>query len=141
MKEFHTHIVQEAETNEDFRKVLFTGVKSQLVIMAIAPHSEVGEEVHPHVEQTLYFVTGTGVAMLNHVEYEVRGGDIVVVPPGVRHNFINTGDDALKLFTVYAPANHINGRHHVTLEDALSDEDDEAYGERNGEENKESKNK
>lgn len=140
MKEFHTRITQATKESNDFRRVLFTGEKSQLVTMAIAPHSEIGEEVHPHVEQTLCFVEGKGVAVLNHVEYPVSGGDIVVVPPGTRHNFINTEDIPLKLFTIYSPANHIDGRVHATIDEAIKDDEDEDYGERNGEANKSSKN-
>jgi mannose-6-phosphate isomerase-like protein (cupin superfamily) len=67
--------------------------------------------------------------VLDHVEYQVKEGDVVVVTPGVRHNFINTEAEPLKLFTVYAPANHIDGRVHTTIEDALHDEEDEAFGE------------
>ncbi len=141
MKEFHAHIHEEVLKSNDFRRVLFIGEKSQLVIMSIAPHSEIGEEVHEHVEQTLCFVEGKGIAVLNHVEYPVIGGDIVVVPPGTRHNFINTENKPLKLFTVYAPANHIDGRIHVTLEEALKDDEDEQYGHDNGELNKNFKNK
>jgi mannose-6-phosphate isomerase-like protein (cupin superfamily) len=128
MNPYHIQIVEETLNNNEFRKVLFTGEKSQVVVMSIAPHSEVGEELHEHVEQTLCFVEGNGIAVLNHVEYEVASGDLVVVPPNTRHNFINTTDLPLKLYTIYAPANHIDGRVHHTIEDALKDEEDEAFG-------------
>jgi mannose-6-phosphate isomerase-like protein (cupin superfamily) len=128
MKGFHINIEKATKENANFRQVLFTGLKSQLVVMSIAPHSEIGEEVHEHVEQTLCFLEGKGVAVLDHVEYQVGPGDVVVVPPGTRHNFINTEDTPLKLYTVYAPPNHIDGRMHATIEDAEKDTDDEAIG-------------
>ena len=130
MTPYHVQIVEETINNNEFRKVIFTGKKSQIVVMAIAPHSEIGEEVHHHVEQTFCFVEGNGIALLNHVEYEVSSGDLVVVPPNTKHNFINTTDIPLKLYTIYAPANHIDGRVHHTIEDALADTEDEAFGDK-----------
>ena len=128
MKGFHTNIEHDVTANIDFRKVIFTGEKSQIVVMTIPPHSEIGEEVHEHVEQTLCFMEGEGIAVLDHVEYAVKAHDLVVVPPKTRHNFINTGEVPLKLFTVYAPPNHIDGRVHHSIVDAESDQADEAVG-------------
>lgn len=113
--------------NDNFREVIFTGKKSQLVVMCIPPSSEVGEEVHTGVEQTLYIVSGVCDVVLDHVTTQVTGGDIVVVTPNTRHNFINTGTESVRIITTYAPPNHIDGRVHVTLEDALKDEEDEAF--------------
>lgn len=124
-----TNIVKEVESNNNFRKVLFTGDKSQLVVMDIPPQGEIGEETHAHVEQTLFFLSGTGKAILDSKETLISAGDVVVVTPGTKHNFINTGVDALKVYTIYAPANHIDGRVHVTKKDADADTADEAFGE------------
>jgi len=126
---FHTNIHEAAAQNNDFRRVLFTGQKSQLVVMSIPPGGEVGEETHHHVEQTLYFQSGTGEAMLDGVTYPVGHGVVVVVTPGTRHNFKNTGSEPLKIATVYAPPNHIDGRIHHTKADADADTADEAFGE------------
>ena len=122
------NIIRETEQNTNFRTVLFTGARSQLVVMSIPPSGEIGEEVHPHVEQTLFFLSGTGKAVLNDVESQVVSGDVVVVTPGTKHNFINTGVGDLRVYTVYAPANHIDGRVHVTKADADADIADEAFG-------------
>ena len=97
--------------------------------MSIPPGGEVGEETHHHVEQTLYFQSGTGEAMLDGVTYPVGHGVVVVVTPGTRHNFKNTGSEPLKIATVYAPPNHIDGRIHHTKADADADTADEAFGE------------
>lgn len=116
--------------NDNFREVVFTGVKSQLVVMCIPPGSEVGEEVHTGVEQTLHIVSGVCDVVLDHERKQVTGGDIVVVTPNTRHNFINTGDEAVRIITTYSPPNHIDGRIHQTIEDALKDDEDEAFSEK-----------
>ncbi len=125
---FRTNIVKDALANEHFRRVLFTGSKSQLVVMNIPPGGEIGEEMHDHVEQTLYFQAGTGEAMLNNEVFPVGPGDVVVVTPGTKHNFKNTGNLPLKIATVYAPPNHIDGRIHATKAEADADQADEAFG-------------
>ena len=122
------NIIKETENNNYFRRVLFTGTRSQLVIMNIPSGGEVGEETHIYTEQTLFFLSGTGKAILDGKESMIGAGDVVVVTPGTRHNFVNTGTDPLNIYTVYAPANHIDGRVHVTKDDADKDVLDEAYG-------------
>lgn len=124
-----TNIIKETEENNYFRKVLFTGDRSQLVVMDIPAGGEIGEEIHAHTEQTLFFLSGTGKAILNGEETPIGAGDIVVVTPGTKHNFLNTGIDSLKVYTIYAPPNHIDGRIHATKADADADDEDEAFGE------------
>src|ERR1035438_6150295 len=97
---FQTNIISATKANTDYRQVLFTGVRSQLVIMSIPSGGEIGEETHEHVEQTLFFLSGTGKAYLNDKESTITAGDVVVVPPGTKHNFVNTGTDDLKVYTV-----------------------------------------
>lgn len=126
---FRINIVKETAANEYFRRVLFTGSKSQLVVMSIPPGGEIGEETHEHVEQTLYFQMGQGEAVLNGETFGVGPGDVVVVTPGTKHNFKNTGNEPLKVATVYAPPNHIDGRVHKTKAEADADVEDEAFGE------------
>lgn len=126
---FISNIVSETEKNTYFRRVLFTGQKSQLVVMSIASGGEVGEDIHKYTEQTLFFLSGSGKAILDGKESLINAGDVVVVTPGTKHNFINTGSEPLKIYTVYAPPNHIDGRIHLTKEDADKDVADEAIGE------------
>jgi mannose-6-phosphate isomerase-like protein (cupin superfamily) len=123
-----TNIIKDTQVNTDFRKVLFTGTRSQLVIMNILPGGEVGDEVHTYTEQTLFFLSGTGKAILNGKESSIVAGDVVVVTPGTEHNFINTGTVPLKIYTVYAPPNHIDGTIEATKADADKNVQDEAYG-------------
>ncbi|TSC55018.1 MAG: hypothetical protein LiPW30_484 [Parcubacteria group bacterium LiPW_30] len=125
---YRTNILKQTEENINFRKVVFTGGKSQLVVMDIPVGGEIGEEKHEHVEQTLFFMSGNGKAVLNGEESAVNSGDVVVVTPGTTHNFVNTGNEPLKVYTIYAPANHIDGRIHKTKNDADNDKEDEAFG-------------
>ena len=126
---YHEKISALTEANECFRKVLHTGPESQLVVMSIAPQGDVGEEVHAHTEQTLFFLSGTGKALIENEESSIEPGDVYVITAGTKHNFINTGAVPLKLYTVYAPAHHIDGRIHATKADADADIKDEAFGE------------
>ena len=106
-----------AEESPDFRRVLWTGKHTQLVIMTIPPDGEIGEEVH-EVDQILTFVSGTGKAIVSGQERKVAQGDLVVVPAGRKHNFLNTGPNPLVLYTVYGPAEHADGAVHKTKEEA-----------------------
>lgn len=126
---YRTNIIQIVRNNESFRQVLFTGKKSQLVVMSIPPGGEIGEETHDHVEQALFFLSGAGEGMLDGEMFPIGAGDAVVVTPGTRHNFKNTGTADMKIYTVYAPPNHIDGRTHRTKTDADADAEDEAFGE------------
>ncbi len=129
MSSYHTNIIQETQENTNFRKVLFTGKHSQLVVMSIPPGGEIGEETHDHTEQTLFFLSGSGKAIINDVVSEVAPGDVFVIVPGTKHNFRNTGTEDLKVYTVYAPPNHIDGRIHKTKAEADADKADEKIGE------------
>jgi mannose-6-phosphate isomerase-like protein (cupin superfamily) len=117
-------ILEAARNNEAFRREVLTGEHSQVVVMAIPPGGEIGEEVHPETDQLLLFVDGSGEARLNGVASAVGPNDLVFVRSGARHNFVNTGDDPLRLITVYAPPEHAPGTVHLTKADADAAEDD-----------------
>lgn len=123
------NVAQAAAQNENFRTVLFTASKSQLVVMRIPVGGDIGEETHAHVEQILYFQTGTGKAILDGKESALNPGDVLVVTPGTKHNILNTGTEPLTIITVYVPPNHLNGTAHKTKADAVADAKDEAFGE------------
>ncbi|MFX0594313.1 cupin domain-containing protein [Melissospora conviva] len=114
----HFTIATEAEKNPDFRRVLWTGKYSQLVIMTIPPGGEIGEEVHEDVDQILTFVSGVGEAVVSGQKKAVAQGDLVVVPAGRKHNFVNTGPNPLVLYTVYGPPEHADKAVHRTKEEA-----------------------
>lgn len=121
------NIEQETTDNKDFRRVIFTGPNSQLVLMTLLPGEDIGAEVH-HVDQFFRIESGQGKAVVNGKEYEVEDGSALLVPSGLEHNIINTGMEPLNLYTLYSPANHIDGRVHPTKSDALADTEDEEFG-------------
>ncbi|MCX6787101.1 MAG: cupin domain-containing protein [Candidatus Kaiserbacteria bacterium] len=116
MKGYITHIEKETKENSDYRRVVYTAKNSQLVLMSIAPGEEIGAEVH-HLDQFFRFESGQGKVIIDGVEHEVADGDAVVIPEGAQHNVINTGTDALKLYTIYSPPNHKDGTIHATKAD------------------------
>ncbi len=105
---FNEEIVELTLQNTFFRKEVFTGNHSQIVLMSVAPGQEIGKEIH-HVDQILFFVDGQGVAILNDVQSDVLPYHMVFVPSGVEHNFKNTGERDMKICTIYSPAEHKPG--------------------------------
>lgn len=122
-KGYIAHIEEETKKNTDYRRVVYTAIHSQLVLMSIVPGGEIGEEVH-HLDQFFRFESGQGKVMLDGVEHEVKDGDAVIVPEGTRHNIINTGTDDLKLYTLYSPPNHKDGTVQATKADEFEEEFD-----------------
>ncbi len=122
------NIVGQTKENTFFRRVVFTGKKSQLVVMSIPPGGEIGLETHHNVEQTLFILSGRGEAVLDGKKEAIGGGFVVVVTPGTAHNIVNTGSEPLQIYTLYAPANHIDGRVHQTKAEADADSADEEFG-------------
>lgn len=114
----HFTIATVAKNSSDFRRVLWTGKHTQVVIMTIPPGQDIGEEVHEHNDQILSFVSGTGEAIVEEQVKAIAAGDLVVVPAGTRHNFRNTGTDPLVLYTVYGPPEHPDGTVHATKAEA-----------------------
>ena len=111
-------ILNAARTNEAFRREVLTGEHEQVVVMAIPPGGEIGDEVHPETDQLLLFVDGRGEARLEGTYRRSAPNDLVFVRSGTRHNFVNTGEGPLRLITVYAPPEHAPGTIHQTKADA-----------------------
>ena len=122
MKGYIGDIEKETKENENFRKVLYSAKNCQLVVMCIQPGDEIGEEVHD-LDQFIRIEDGEAKAVLNDVEYEMEEDFAVVIPAGVKHNLINTGDEPLKLYTIYSPPEHRDGVIHQTREKAMEDEE------------------
>lgn len=111
-------IIDVANDNDAFRRVVETGEHEQVVVMTIAPGEDIGEEVHPATDQVFIFVDGEGKAEMDGGERRFDEGDLVFVRAGTRHNIINTGDDPLRLITIYAPPQHAAGTVHLTKAEA-----------------------
>ncbi len=123
MKGYFVHIEADTVANSNFRKVLFTGPKLQLVLMSLKPGEEIGSEVHEEHDQFFRFEKGTGKVIIGEDTFEVKDGDTVIVPAGEQHNVINTSqNEDLKLYTIYAPPEHADGTIHQTKEDAMQAE-------------------
>jgi mannose-6-phosphate isomerase-like protein (cupin superfamily) len=107
MKGFVISLESETRKNDDFRRVLYTGKYSQLVLMSLKPGEEIGMETHSDVDQFFRFEEGEGKVVIDDVEHLVKDGTGVVVPAGAKHNVVNTSKQKeLKLYTIYSPPEH-----------------------------------
>lgn len=113
MKGFVLNIEKETLENEDYRRVLYTTKQSQLVLMAIAPGDEIGEETH-ELDQFIRLEQGSGKVVIDGVEHNIEDDFAVVIPAGAEHNVINTGEEVMKLYSVYSPPEHMHGVIHKT---------------------------
>ncbi len=120
MKGFVQDIESLSVKNDNFRQVLYTAKHSQLVLMSLKPQEDIGAETHK-LDQFFRVEEGSGEAVLDGVRTPIEAGFAVLVPAGVKHNIINTGSVALKLYTLYAPPNHRDGVIHETRADAEGD--------------------
>ena len=121
-KGFCSNIEKDTLGNEKFRKVLYTGKHSQLVLMTLKPNEEIGMEVHEDNDQFFRFEKGQGKVIIDGTEYAVSDGFAVVVPAGSQHNVINvSATDNLNLYTIYSPAHHKDGIVRATKEEAEKD--------------------
>jgi mannose-6-phosphate isomerase-like protein (cupin superfamily) len=120
MQPFHDAVDKAARSNTDFRRVLYTGSHVQLVLMCLRSGEDIGMETHEDVDQALTFVEGSAQAILNDVGSPCEAGDVVIVPAGTKHNFINTGSTDLKLYTFYAPPEHKDGIVRHTKDEAMT---------------------
>ncbi|MGZ3272610.1 MAG: cupin domain-containing protein [Caulobacteraceae bacterium] len=109
MKGFVDGIEGLTESNEDFRRVLYTGQHLQLVLMALKSGEDIGEEVHPDRDQFFRVEKGRGEVLIDGKRTKVKSGDAILVPAGARHNVKNTGAKSMKLYTLYGPPEHRNG--------------------------------
>ena len=108
-KGFVANLEAETLANTDFRRVLYTGKYSQLVLMRLKPKEEIGEETHDDVDQFFRFEEGDGVVVIDGTKHVVQNGSGVIVPNGARHNVINTsGTKDLRLYTIYSPPEHMD---------------------------------
>lgn len=125
MKGFHANIEQDTLANENFRKVVYTGKHTQLVLMSLKPGEEIGLEVHTENDQFFRFDAGNGKVIIDDNTYEVSDGHAIVVPAGAQHNVINTSQtESLKLYTIYSPPHHKDGIVRTTKAEAEANEAD-----------------
>jgi len=122
-KGYYGNIESLTEQNDNFRKVLYTGEHSQLVLMSLPANEDIGMEVHPDNDQFFRFEFGSGRVIINETEYQIKDGDAVIVPAGANHNVI-AGINGLKMYTIYSPAHHKEGTIHITKAEAESNDEE-----------------
>lgn len=123
MKGFVEDIEELTEDNDRFRHVVYTGKYLQLVLMALKPGEEIGEEVHTGHDQFFRVEAGKGEVVIDGVRTKIKSDDAIIVPAGARHNVINTGGKPLKLYTLYGPPEHRDGVVHATKTEADASEE------------------
>ncbi|MBU4479919.1 cupin domain-containing protein [Patescibacteria group bacterium] len=122
MKGFIQNIENLTKENTNFRKVLYTGKHSQLVLMSLKPMEDIGMEVHEDTDQFFRVDAGKGKVVLDDVETMIEDGFAIIIPAGTQHNVINTSEtEDMKLYTIYSPAHHQDGVTHPTKEEAEAD--------------------
>jgi mannose-6-phosphate isomerase-like protein (cupin superfamily) len=120
MKGFVEDIEETTEKNSDFRRVLYTGKKLQLVVMSLAPGEDIGEEVHADRDQFFRVEKGKGELWIDGKKTKIESDFGIVVPAGARHNIKNTGEKPMKLYSLYGPPEHADGTVHATKADAMA---------------------
>ena len=123
MKGFVDDIETLTKENTDFRRVLYTGRNLHLVLMALQPGEEIGEEVHEDRDQFFRVEKGKGEIVIDGVTTKIKSDIAMIVPAGARHNVRNTSEKVLRLYTLYAPPEHMDGTVHVTKADADASEE------------------
>jgi mannose-6-phosphate isomerase-like protein (cupin superfamily) len=123
MKGFVDDIAVLTEENTDFRRVLYTGKNLQLVLMALPPGEQIGEEIHADRDQFFRLEKGEGEVWIDGVRTPIKSETSMVVPAGARHNVKNTGKGPMKLYTIYAPPEHADGTVRATKSDAEASEE------------------
>ena len=108
MKGYVANIEDLTKENHDFRQVLYTGKHLQLVLMALKPGEDIGAETHTTHDQFFRIEKGRGRITIDGNITLVKSGDAIIVPSGAMHNLRNTGDKAMRLYTLYGPPNHID---------------------------------
>lgn len=109
---YHINIEKESIKNSYYRKVLMTTKNMQLVVMSLKPETEIGLEKHAKIDQFIRIEKGTGKAIITNSKKDViqtislKDGSSIIIPKGTWHNIINTGEDKLKLYSIYSPPNH-----------------------------------
>jgi mannose-6-phosphate isomerase-like protein (cupin superfamily) len=118
MRHLQVDLKNVVEDNENFRQVLFTGQNSQLVVMALGPGEDIGEQTHEG-DRFVYVVEGSGEIQLPGWEADFNEHSAACIPAGTVHNIVNLGDEPMKLFTIVSPPELADGTVHVTKSHAV----------------------
>ena len=114
--------------NDTFRTVLWTGANLQLTVMRLATGEEVGIEMHDHLDQFIRVESGSARVTLGpsadevEIAHDIADDWAIIIPAGTWHNVINNGIEELRLYSIYAPAEHPPDAVHRTKADAEAPE-------------------
>jgi mannose-6-phosphate isomerase-like protein (cupin superfamily) len=114
---FNKDLLEAATKNKFFQKEVYLDRNVQIVLMHIEPGDDIGEESH-NADQTTFFVSGEGQAVVDGSRTKVGPNRLIVIPKGAKHNIINKGTEPLKLFSIYAPPAEPAGVAFKTKEEA-----------------------
>ena len=119
MSGYSINLEEKTLAGNNFREVLYTTPRSQLVIMTLQPREEIGLEKHEGHDQFIRVEAGRGVAILDGERHDLEDGVAVVIPAGTEHNVVNTSDsEPMRLYTLYTPPEHPDGTVHATKAEA-----------------------
>ena len=126
-----TPVVEDIEgmtlANENYRTTIWTGTKLQATLMTIQPGDDIGLAVHHGIDQFIRIESGEGLCQMGNAEDDlsfeekVTADFAIFVPADLWHNVTNTGTEPLKLYTIYAGPDHVEGTVHPTHQDAIDD--------------------
>jgi mannose-6-phosphate isomerase-like protein (cupin superfamily) len=116
---YNIDIEKATEDNDYFRKVLHTAEHMQLVLMTLQVGEEIGQEMHPEVDQFFRVEHGQADAILESEIHKLVDGSVLIIPAGTEHNVVNTSpNEPLRLYTIYSPPNHPDGTINKTKAEA-----------------------
>ena len=86
-------------------KVVFGNRRGQAAQMVIPPGESEGGPKNRHrgADQWLFVVSGQGVAKVGPRKHRLRGGTLLLIEHGDRHEILNTGQTRLKTLNLYVP--------------------------------------
>jgi mannose-6-phosphate isomerase-like protein (cupin superfamily) len=93
-------------SKRSFFDILATTRSAQAAMMILGPGQSTGEpdNEHPHSEQWLFVVSGTGKALVNKRRVDLRENSLLLIEKGEIHQITNTGRKRLVTLSFYAPA-------------------------------------
>lgn len=115
--------------NASYRAVAWTGPHLQVTLMSIPPGSSIGLEAHPDTDQFLRLDAGRGRVTMGPTKddlsftQDLEDGWCVTVPAGTWHDIVNTGEEDMRLYAIYAPVHHAAGIVQQSAQDAERDEE------------------
>ena len=90
MEGYFGNIEKETLENDNYRKVLFTGPQSQLVVMSLQPGEEIGEEIHDDHDQFIRIEQGEAEVSIDEEIRVLKEDEATIIPAGSKHNAVNT---------------------------------------------------